>query len=63
LTYNSSQVTYSSVNSQLTINFRYSDCSRPTLFTSWPTSSTTVNRASAASDAASGTYDLVFNSQ
>ncbi|CAF0819146.1 unnamed protein product [Rotaria sp. Silwood1] len=63
LSYNTLQVTYSSASSQITTNFRYSDCARPTQFVSWPSSSATVTSLSTASDAATGTFDLVFNSQ
>ncbi|CAF3637436.1 unnamed protein product [Rotaria sp. Silwood1] len=63
LIYNTLQVTYSSVNSQITTSFRYNDCSRPSLFVSWPSSSATITSLSSASSAASGTFDLVFNSQ
>ncbi|CAF3592631.1 unnamed protein product [Rotaria sordida] len=63
LSYNTLQVAYSSINSQITTNFRYSDCVRPTRFVSWASSSATITSLSTASDEASGTFDLVFNSQ
>ncbi|CAF2963963.1 unnamed protein product [Rotaria sp. Silwood2] len=63
LSYNTLQVTYSSINSQITTNFRYSDCASPTQFVSWPSSSATITRLLSASNAATGTFDLVFNSQ
>jgi len=60
---NSLQVTYVPLTATITVAFRYSTCTAPTLFVAWPSTSTTVTRLNTASSGASGTFDLVFNNR
>ncbi|CAF0745209.1 unnamed protein product [Adineta steineri] len=61
LAYNTFRVTYPAGSSPITVSFRYTTCDKPTKFVPWPSSGTTVTRLATASDAANGTFDLVFN--
>ncbi|CAF1415369.1 unnamed protein product [Rotaria magnacalcarata] len=60
---NTLQVSYTPANYSLSVSFRYSDCSSPTMISTLPATSSTATSITQASPAASGTYDLVYNGQ
>ncbi|CAF3091006.1 unnamed protein product [Rotaria socialis] len=63
LVYNTLQVAYTPSTSTINVSFRYGDCSTPSLIQSLPSTSATSSIITTASNATSGTFDLVFNGQ
>ncbi|CAF3664415.1 unnamed protein product [Rotaria sordida] len=57
LVYNTLKVQYTPNNSTINVNFRYSDCTNPSLLNA------IISRITPASSPVTGTFDLIFNGQ